>query len=60
MQSFLDLLSRPDPQNGPVPFWFLNDTLSREEISRQLSDFHAHGVPGVVIHPRMGFDASVP
>ena len=60
MHNFLDLLSCPNPQNGPVPFWFLNDTLSRQEISRQLSDFHAHGIPGVVIHPRMGFDASVP
>lgn len=60
MQTFLDLLSAPDSQKGPVPFWFLNDRLSRWEIRSQLTDFRAHGVPGVVIHPRMGFDASVP
>ena len=29
MHNFLDLLSCPNPQNGPVPFWFLNDTFER-------------------------------
>lgn len=60
MQTFLNRLAMPDPEYGPVPFWFLNDRLSRWEIRSQLTDFRAHGVPGVVIHPRMGFDASVP
>jgi hypothetical protein len=36
------------------PFWFWNDELSKEEISRQLDDFIAHGVHGFVIHPRVG------
>jgi len=37
-----------------MPFWFWNDTLSREEIVRQLDDFEQHGVYGFVIHPRVG------
>ena len=60
MKDFLDTLASPDIQYGPVPFWFLNDRLSRWEIRCQLNDFHQHGIPGVVVHPRMGFDSSVP
>ncbi|MHC4886743.1 MAG: hypothetical protein ACYTGH_16835 [Planctomycetota bacterium] len=37
-----------------APFWFWNDELSEEEISRQLDDFQAHGVHAFVIHPRAG------
>ncbi len=50
----LKLLDRPGPEFTPIPFWFLNGDLRRGEIRRQLQDFHAHGVDGVVLHPRMG------
>ncbi len=59
-QDLYDSFLHPDRSYGPVPFWFLNDTLTRSEIRRQLEDFSRHGVPGVVVHPRMGFDTDVP
>ena len=37
-----------------IPFWFLNDALEENELRRQLDDFAAHGVSGVVPHARMG------
>jgi len=37
-----------------IPFWFLNDDLEEVELRRQLDDFAAHGVYGVVPHARMG------
>lgn len=37
-----------------IPFWFLNDDLNKDELRRQLDDFAAHGVYGVVPHARMG------
>ena len=37
-----------------IPFWFLNDDLEERELCRQLDDFAAHGVYGVVPHARMG------
>lgn len=45
-----------DPPNefSLMPFWFWNDTLKHEEISRQLDDFQKHHVNGFVIHPRIG------
>ena len=50
----LDLLSAPDREFTPTPFWFLNGDLDHEEIRRQMKDFYDHGVYGVVLHPRMG------
>lgn len=38
----------------PIPFWFINDGLTKEELGRQLKDFKAKGVNGVVFHPRIG------
>jgi hypothetical protein len=43
-----------------VPFWFLNDALDDDELRRQLDDFAAHGVHGVIPHPRLGLPDSVP
>ncbi len=42
-----------------MPFWFWNDELSNDEISRQIESFEEHGVYGFTIHPRIGlpFDA---
>ena len=53
-------LKSPDKEYTPIPFWFLNDDLSEEEIARQLSDFREKGVFGVVLHPRIGIPESIP
>ena len=50
----LDQLAHPAREFTPIPFWFFNGDLTDEEIRRQLTDFAAHGVYGVVLHPRMG------
>lgn len=50
----LNQLSHPAREFTPIPFWFLNGDLTDEEIRRQLADFTAHGVYGVVMHPRTG------
>ena len=38
----------------PIPFWFINDELTKEELRGQLEDFKSKGVDGVVLHPRIG------
>ena len=53
-------LRSPDKEYTPIPFWFLNDDLSEEEICRQLSDFREKGVFGVVLHPRIGIPETIP
>lgn len=50
----LDTLENPGREFTPIPFWFLNDRLTHREIRAQLQDFRAHGVYGLVLHPRMG------
>lgn len=50
----LQLLEHPEKEFTPIPFWFLNGNLTRAELKRQLTDFSAHGVHGVVLHPRIG------
>lgn len=50
----LQLLADPPREFTPMPFWFLNGDLTHTEIRRQLRDFCAHGVYGVVLHPRIG------
>lgn len=50
----LHLLAEPPREFTPIPFWFLNGDLTYKEIRRQLQDFCAHGVYGVVLHPRIG------
>ncbi|MBQ8952759.1 MAG: hypothetical protein IJ048_01465, partial [Clostridia bacterium] len=47
-------LDHPPRTFSPIPFWFLNGDLTDDEIRRQLRDFDAHGVHGVVLHPRIG------
>lgn len=49
-QQFCD----PPREYTLIPFWFLNDELNKDELRRQLDDFAAHGVYGVVPHARMG------
>lgn len=50
----------PAAEFSPIPFWFWNDELTREELLRQLHDFHSKGVDGFVIHPRMGLSRETP
>ncbi|MCD8022547.1 MAG: hypothetical protein LUF30_06115, partial [Lachnospiraceae bacterium] len=51
---FLEMLHNPEDEYTPISFWFLNGNLSDAEIIRQMEDFAAHCVSGVVLHPRMG------
>ncbi len=51
---FLQQLAEPGREYTPFPFWFLNGDLTAGELRRQLADLCAHGVYGVVLHPRMG------
>jgi hypothetical protein len=52
--SFLKTWQNPPREFSQAPFWFWNDRLTEEEISRQMQDFCDHGIYGFVIHPRVG------
>lgn len=52
--AFLNTILNPSEEYTPIPFWFLNDFLNKDELKRQLIDFKAKGVDGVVLHPRIG------
>jgi len=54
-QQFID----PPAEFSPIPFWFWNDEVTKEELLRQIHDFHAKGVDGFVIHPRMGLSRQI-
>ena len=60
IESIIQQIQTPDKEFTPIPFWFLNDTLTDEEIVRQLTDFRDKGVYGVVLHPRIGIPESIP
>ncbi len=49
----------PPDEFTPIPFWFWNDRLEKEEILRQMTDFRAKGVMGAVIHPRIGLPREI-
>lgn len=49
----------PDSEYTPIPFWFWNDDLKKEEIVRQIHDFKGKGVEGFVIHPRIGIPKEI-
>ncbi len=63
LRSGLDRLiyefENPSEEFSPIPFWFWNDTLTEEEISRQIHAFKEKGVDGFVIHPRIGLDPAI-
>ena len=54
--ALFDRFTNPPREYTLIPFWFLNDDLDKDELVRQLDDFAAHGVYGVVPHARMGLD----
>ena len=45
---FLAQLQNPPREFTAIPFWFLNGELTAVELRRQLADFAAHGIYGVV------------
>lgn len=49
----------PSDEFTPIPFWFWNDALEEDEISRQIHDFRSKGVMGFVIHPRIGIPEEI-
>ncbi len=49
----------PPREFSVMPFWFWNDTLKEKDIISQIADFEAHGVYGVVIHPRIGLPGNI-
>lgn len=51
---------QPSHVYTPIPFWFWNDELKKEEILRQIDQFEKQEVKGFVIHPRMGIPRSMP
>ena len=51
-----EMFARPGNAFSALPFWFWNDRLDRDELVRQVDDFHKKGVNGFVIHPRMGME----
>ena len=54
-----DLFQHPSEEFTPFPFWFWNDTLSEEEITRQMEAFLEKGIHGFVIHPRLGLPEEI-
>ncbi len=63
MTSTLDSLYaaavKPSRLFGPVPFWFWNDDLDREELLRQLRIFREAGCGGVIPHARVGLSRRI-
>lgn len=59
IDEILEKLKNPDSEFSPVPFWFLNDKLEKDELRRQLEDFNDKGVEAVVLHPRIGIPNSL-
>ena len=60
IKTLIEKIRTPDREFTPIPFWFLNDAFSDDEIVRQLKDFCEKGVYGVVLHPRIGIPESIP
>ena len=52
-------LISPSSEYSPIPFWFWNDDLKKDEIIRQIRDMHSKEVDGFVIHPRIGIPESI-
>lgn len=53
------VFAAPPAPWGPIPFWFWNDDLDREELRRQLRAFAAAGCGGVLPHARVGLSRRV-
>ncbi|MHA1279296.1 MAG: glycosyl hydrolase [Candidatus Helarchaeota archaeon] len=53
---FIANFKDPPKTNSPFPFWFLNDDLSEEDLTRALEEFKAKHIYSVVLHQRTGFE----
>ena len=60
LRRLISEFENPPSEFSPMPFWFWNDTLTEEEIARQMRAFKEKGVDGFVIHPRLGLDPEIP
>ena len=58
-EKWLSAFRDPAHEFGVMPFWFWNDDLDEAEIVRQLGDFEAHGVYGIVFQPRVGLPRDI-
>lgn len=58
-RKLIEKLKVPEREFSPMPFWFINDDLKKEEIVRQMTDFNEKGVHGVVLHPRIGIPETI-
>lgn len=54
LEALREAFRQPPAEFTQFPFWFLNGALEEGELDRQLRDFKAHGIDGVVLHPRLG------
>ncbi|MDD6119961.1 MAG: hypothetical protein PUB57_05480 [Selenomonadaceae bacterium] len=54
LEALREAFRQPPAEFTQFPFWFLNGALEEGELKRQLQDFKAHGIDGVVLHPRLG------
>jgi len=50
----LKAFENPPAAYRSAPLWVWNDRITNREIDEQLSDFKAHGIGGVFVHPRPG------
>ena len=49
-----ELFLHPTSEYRGAPFWSWNDELEKEELCRQIDEFHEMGFGGFVMHPRSG------
>jgi len=54
MPGLISEFKKPSNDYSPFPLWFLNGDLKEEKIEKQLRDFAAKGVYGILLHPRIG------
>jgi hypothetical protein len=52
----LEQFRNPPRSYGILPFWFLNGELEPNEMRRQLQEFRAKGMPGLILHGRYGLE----
>jgi len=52
--SVLKTFQDPPAEYRTVPLWVWNDRITETQIVEQMTDFRAHGIGGVFVHPRPG------
>ncbi|MBQ9305737.1 hypothetical protein [Butyrivibrio sp.] len=59
MSTLIDSFKQIRDDYTPIPFWFWNDYLSEDEITRQMEEMKDKGVDAFVIHPRKGLPKEI-